>query len=85
MRTLSDSKKYTVYTGMSLGFMICVFLGCYGLGFWYGKVLIITQGIDVANVLSTFFCIIIGGSSIGQMAPSMKNIALGKAAIAKLF
>lgn len=70
---------------MSLGFMICVFLGCYGLGFWYGKVLIITRGIDVANVLSTFFCIIIGGSSIGQMAPSMKNIALGKAAIAKLF
>lgn len=84
-KTKSDAWKYTTFVAASLGFMILVFLSCYGLGFWYGKIIIIDYGYNISDVISTFFCIIMGGGSIGQMAPAIKNIALGKAAIAKVF
>jgi ATP-binding cassette subfamily B (MDR/TAP) protein 1 len=84
-KTLTDSRKYTFFMSVSIGIMIMVFLGCYGLGFWYGKIIILDYGNTVADVISTFFCIIMGGASIGQIAPSLKNIALGKAALAKMF
>jgi ABC-type multidrug transport system fused ATPase/permease subunit len=70
---------------MSVGFMIMMFLSSYGLGFWYGKIIILDYGYTVADVISTFFCIIMGGGSIGQITPALKNIALGKAALAKMF
>lgn len=84
-KTLTDSRKYTFFMAISIGIMIMIFLGCYSLGFWYGKVIILDYGSTIADVISTFFCIIMGGASIGQIAPSLKNIALGKAALAKLF
>lgn len=84
-RTLKDSRKYTMFMAMSIGIMIMIFLGCYGLGFWYGKIIIIDYKYTIADVISCFFCIIMGGASIGQIAPSLKNIALGKAALAKMF
>jgi ATP-binding cassette subfamily B (MDR/TAP) protein 1 len=65
--------------------MITIFLGCYGLGFWYGKIIILDHGATIADVISTFFCIVLGGTSIGQATPALKNIAMGKAALAKLF
>lgn len=83
--TLKDSRKYTLFMAVSIGIMIMVFLGSYGLGFWYGKIIILDHGYTVADVISCFFCIVMGGASIGQMAPALKNIALGKAALAKMF
>lgn len=84
-KTKKDAWKYTTFVAAALGFMILVFLSCYSLGFWYGKKVIIDHGYDISDIISTFFCIIMGGGSIGQLAPSIKNIALGKAAIAKIF
>lgn len=84
-KTLTDSKKYTMFMAMSIGIMIMIFLSCYGLGFWYGKVIILEYKYTIADVISCFFCIIMGGASIGQMAPSLKNIGMGKAALAKMF
>jgi hypothetical protein len=67
--------------------VIFIFLGIYSLGFWYGKILILDDPIryNSANIIATFFCFVIGGSSIGQISPVMKNIADGKVAAAKLF
>lgn len=62
-----------------------IFLSTYSFGFWYGKKLILdnwdNQKYDVAIILSTFFCFIVGGSSIGQIAPSFKNIVDGRIAM----
>ena len=62
-----------------------IFLSIYSLGFWYGKELIIGDGYDAGVITATFFCFIIGGSSIGQLSPIGKNFAEGKVAITKLY
>lgn len=61
----------------------------YALGFWYGKNLIVdnfdTGKYDAAIILSCFFCFLVGGSSISQISPFMKNIAEGRVAMAEFF
>ena len=59
--------------------MILVFLSSYALGFWYGKKLIIEHDeYNISDIISCFFCIMIGGASIGQSAPALKSIASAK-------
>lgn len=57
----------------------------YAFGFWYGKKLILdnidTGKYDIGTILSTFFCFIIGGSSVGQISPFFKNITDGRIAM----
>lgn len=64
-----------------------IFLGLYSFGFWYGKQLILwfPEDYTAPIVMSTFFCFLIGGASVGQVSPFMKNIAEGKVAAAKLY
>lgn len=85
----SQSKviKYTFMSSGSFGAMNLIFLGLYSFGFWYGKQLIIWYPADyqAPTVISTFFCFLIGGASIGQISPVMKNIAEGKVAASKLY
>jgi hypothetical protein len=67
--------------------MTLIFLGLYSFGIWYGKQLIIWSP-DVYTapiVLSTFFCFLIGGASVGQISPLVKNLAEGKVAAGKLY
>lgn len=65
--------------GAAIGFMILVFLSSYALGFWYGKELIVKHdNYDVSDIISCFFCIVMGGASLGQAAPALKNIASAK-------
>ena len=79
--------KYTFLAAASFGAMNLIFLSLYSFGFWYGKQLIIwfPSKYQAPTVLSTFFCFLIGGASIGQVSPIMKNIAEGKVAASKLF
>lgn len=63
-------------------------MSIYAFGFWYGKKLILDNidngKYDVAVILSTFFCFIVGGSSVGQISPYFKNIAEGRVSMAEL-
>jgi hypothetical protein len=59
---------------ISLAFVMLIFLGVYSLGFWFSKWLVIHRDRDSGVVVGTFFCFIIGGSSIGQISPILKNI-----------
>lgn len=68
-----------------LGFVILIFLGVYSLGFWFSKWLIINRERTAEVVIGTFFCFIIGGSSIGQISPIVKNITEGRVAVSKLY
>ena len=76
--------KYNIFIGFSLGLMIGCFLASYALGFWYGKKMIMEDGYTAKDVVSTFFCIIMGGGALGQAGPILKNIAAGKSAIGKI-
>jgi ATP-binding cassette subfamily B (MDR/TAP) protein 1 len=58
--------------------MILVFLSSYALGFWYGKKLIVEKDYNVSDIISCFFCIMIGGASLGQSSPALKSIASAK-------
>lgn len=81
--------RYTLYSAAGIGLIMLIFLSMYSFGFWYGKKLIIdnwdTQKYDIAVILSTFFCFLVGGSSVGQIAPFFKNIVDGRIAMAEFF
>lgn len=81
----SKSKKLMLISAISLSFVMLIFLGVYSLGFWFSKWLIINSNADAGVVLGTFFCFIIGGSSIGQISPVIKNITEGRVAVQKLY
>lgn len=72
---------------MGTGLIILIFISMYSLGLWYGKNLIIenidTGKYDAGIILSTFFCFVVGGSSIGQLSPFLKSIAEGKVAMSE--
>lgn len=79
----SKAVKFNLYRSFGNGGIILIFLSMYAFGFWYGKKLIMDDPIkyDVGVILSTFFCFIIGGSSIGQISPFFKNITDGQVAM----
>lgn len=83
----STVMKYNIFSSASFGIINLIFLSIYSLGFWYGKNLIIwySDQYDSATILSTFFCFLVGGSSIGQISPIMKNIVEGKVAAGKFY
>jgi len=61
-----------------------IFISIYAFGFWYGKKIILDNPgyYNISIVLSTLFCFLVGGSSIGQISPFFKNIADGRVAMA---
>jgi len=66
--------------------MTLIFLGLYSFGFWYSKQLLIWyKDYDSSGIMGTLFCFLIGGGSIGQISPIMKNIAEAKVSAAKLY
>lgn len=81
----SKTKKLMLIGAISLSFVMLIFLGVYALGFWFSKWLIVHTDSDPAVVIGTFFCFVIGGSSIGQISPILKNITEGRVAVQKLY
>ena len=75
-----------MFTSISHGLLLAIFLSLYAFGFWYGKKMIIdnldTHKYNAADILGAFFCFLVGGSSFSQLSPYMKNIAEGRVAIA---
>lgn len=79
------TKKLMFVGAVALGFVMLIFLGVYSLGFWFSKWLVIHKDKLASDVVGTFFCFIIGGSSIGQISPILKNIMEGRVAVQKLY
>lgn len=66
--------------------MMFFFLGIYSFGFWFSKYLIISnEKYDSTVIMGTLFCFLLGGGSIGQISPILKNIAEAKVSAAKLY
>jgi ABC-type multidrug transport system fused ATPase/permease subunit len=79
------TKSLMFFGAISLSFVMLIFLGVYSLGFWFAKWLVINKDYDAGVVVGTFFCFIIGGSSIGQISPVLKNVMEGRVAVQKLY
>lgn len=79
--------KYVLFSSLSLAGVTLIFLGIYSLGFWFGKMLIIWNPLEynAGTIIGTFFCFVIGGSSVGQISPIFKNLMEAKVAVADLY
>ena len=82
--------------GMTKGFKVGIWNGVtfcasfftYALGFWYGAKLIADQKdagctencLTGGTVIAVFFCVIIGASALGQLAPPLGSFVAAKAA-----
>jgi ATP-binding cassette subfamily B (MDR/TAP) protein 1 len=83
----AKSLKYNLYQAGGQGLVIFIYISIYAFGFWYGNKIILdnvdTGKYNAAVILSTFFCFIVGGSSVGQISPYLKNIAEGRVSMAE--
>ena len=65
--------------GLGNGMTFCASFFTYALGFWYGAKLIADQKdegctnncLSGGTVIAVFFCVIIGASALGQLAPPL--------------
>lgn len=72
-------------TGGGLGFTMFALFCSYGLAFWFGGKQVYEGKMDTSEVLTTFFCVIIGAFALGQATPGFSNVATGKAAAARVY
>lgn len=81
--------------GMMIGLIMFFMFGTYALAFWYGSDQVKDwyhsycaaerDGISPGEVLTVFFCVMIGSFSIGNAAPHLGSIFGAKGAAAEVF
>jgi ATP-binding cassette subfamily B (MDR/TAP) protein 1 len=98
--TLKDITKkalrYGAYLGIGLGALFLTMLWSYGLGFWFGSHCVEDtsscpsslnggSAYSAGDVLVIFFSILMAGFNLSQLTPSIKKIAEGQSAGARIF
>eukprot|EP00475_Leptophrys_vorax_P029977 TRINITY_DN4448_c0_g1_i1.p1 TRINITY_DN4448_c0_g1~~TRINITY_DN4448_c0_g1_i1.p1 ORF type:complete len:1075 (-),score=270.04 TRINITY_DN4448_c0_g1_i1:354-3551(-) len=81
-------EKRSKANGVMFGSFLFIMFSSYGLAFWFGAELIIKQTTNArtglpytgGDILSTFFAILIGSFSLGQLAPYLPDFTNGRAA-----
>lgn len=53
--------------GITFGLIFFLMFSTYGLGFWYGSKLVFDDQIEVGDLLTSFFGVLIGSFTIGQV------------------
>ena len=87
------STKYGLIAALTYGFFMLCLVSNYGLNYWIGSVLVDRQVTNtnqnkpygLADILTVFFAIVNGGFALGQTAPSLKALALGKEAAHSIY
>lgn len=68
---LADAREIGIkkgaVSGASLGFLFLIMFATYGLAFWYGSTLILKGEITLGDLLVSFFGVLIGAFSLGQV------------------
>lgn len=67
--------------------MNLIMMGLYAFGFFIGKDMLVNQTGDASpsDIISTFFCFMVAGQSIGQVSPIFKNAVEAHQAYSKIF
>ncbi|RIB22625.1 P-glyco protein ABCB5 [Gigaspora rosea] len=84
-RAYNFGKRKACVNGAGLGVLTFIMLGCYGLAFWYGSILIVNHETTGPEILNVFFAVFIGAFSIGNAAPHFTAVSNSMGAAAKLF
>ncbi|KAJ3085456.1 Multidrug resistance protein 1, partial [Quaeritorhiza haematococci] len=77
--------KKGLLLGVGIGMMYFFLFGFYGLGFWYGGVLIVNNTMTYGKMLNTFFSVLIGAFSVGNASPNLNAMSAAQAAAYKIF
>ncbi|KAJ3063793.1 (ABC) transporter, partial [Quaeritorhiza haematococci] len=76
--------KKGLVTGAGVASVLFVMFGSYALAFWFGSTLI-PQVMNGGQVLTVFFALVIGASSLGNIGPNMSAIGNGQGAAYSIF
>eukprot|EP00057_Strongylocentrotus_purpuratus_P008762 XP_011663236.1 PREDICTED: multidrug resistance protein 1 [Strongylocentrotus purpuratus] len=77
--------KKGVITAFGLGLTFFIMFSAYALAFWYGPRMVSEGRLTGGEVMTVFFCIMIGSFSIGNMIPPLSTVATARGAAAILF
>lgn len=83
--------KFAFFAALALGVMSFSMLGAHALGFWYGSNCVEgnshcpNEHYEAGDVLIVFFSVLMAALNLSQLSPSIKKIAEGKAAAARIF
>ncbi|CAG8746727.1 13545_t:CDS:10, partial [Gigaspora rosea] len=84
-RAYNFGKRKACVNGAGLGVLTFIMLGCYGLAFWYGSILLVNHETTGPEILNVFFAVFIGAFTIGNAAPHFTAVSNSVGAAAKLF
>ncbi|KAG8443724.1 hypothetical protein GDO86_009046 [Hymenochirus boettgeri] len=87
---LHEAKKIgirkAVVSQLAVGFMYMIIYASYGLGFWYGTVIILqNRGYTIGDALVIFFCVINSSYCIGQASSHMEAFSIARGAAYHVF
>ena len=83
--------KFGFFAALALGIMSFSMLAAHALGFWYGSNCVENNShcsgdhYEAGDVLIIFFSVLMAALNLSQLSPSIKKIAEGKAAAARIF
>ncbi|XP_073486150.1 ATP-binding cassette sub-family B member 5-like isoform X1 [Aquarana catesbeiana] len=73
--------KKSIASQLALGFVYLIAYGSYGLGFWYGTILIVGDyGYTVGDALVVFFSVVISSYCIGQAFSHLEAFSIARGA-----
>ncbi|XP_056375699.1 ATP-binding cassette sub-family B member 5-like isoform X2 [Hyla sarda] len=78
--------KKAIASQLALGFVYLFVYGSYGLGFWYGTILILgDQGYTVGDALVIFFSVVISSFCLGQAFSHLEAFSIARGAAHGIF
>ncbi|XP_068092076.1 ATP-binding cassette sub-family B member 5-like isoform X2 [Hyperolius riggenbachi] len=78
--------KKSITSQLAVGVMFFIIYASYGLGFWYGTVIVLSgEGSTIGDVLVVFFSIIFSSYCIGQAASHLEAFSVARGAAYDIF
>ncbi|KAM4028833.1 ATP-binding cassette sub-family B member 5-like isoform 1-T1 [Anomaloglossus baeobatrachus] len=78
--------KKAIASQLALGFVYLIVYASYGLGFWYGTVLILgDQGYTIGDALVVFFSVVISSYCLGQAFSHLEAFSIARGAAYGIF
>lgn len=93
LRYQDYGEKRSVFTGVMVGTLLFFMFGTYSISYWFGAQLIIWGSTNArtgnnytgGDVVSTFFSLMIGSFSLGQLGPYIPDFSIGRGAGFRVF
>eukprot|EP00172_Hildenbrandia_rubra_P004598 Plantae.Rhodophyta-Hildenbrandia_rubra.ctg9612.p1 GENE.Plantae.Rhodophyta-Hildenbrandia_rubra.ctg9612~~Plantae.Rhodophyta-Hildenbrandia_rubra.ctg9612.p1 ORF type:complete len:1208 (+),score=197.04 Plantae.Rhodophyta-Hildenbrandia_rubra.ctg9612:383-3625(+) len=80
-----SSVKKAHISGICMGLTMFVLVSVYAVAFYYGSRLVKGKQINVGDVITVFFAVIMGSMGIGQGAPCLESFSAAQGAAPRLF